>query len=687
MNKAEAKQRIRALTDSLNYYNYLYHVLDKPEISDQAFDALRNELSALEKEFPDLLTETSPTQRIGGPPLKEFIKFRHTERMPSLNDSFDFEDVKEWSDRLEKNIKNSTQEGFYCELKIDGLALELIYKNSALVIGATRGDGIIGENVTQNIKTIDAIPLNLLPNDEILKNLNLFGLAHIKDGVLAALHGEIIVRGEAFIDRTSFQKINAQQAKLGEKGYANPRNLAAGSIRQLDPKITRSRKLDSYAYSIVTDLGQITHEEEHVLLKALGFKINPHNTFCRTIEDVRNFRDYWETHRNRLDYEIDGIVAILNNNQAFDRMGFTGKAPRAAIAFKFAPAESQTIIQNIVVQVGRTGTLTPVAILRPTRIGGVTVSRATLHNLDEIYRLDAKIGDTVIVGRAGDVIPDIKMVLKGLRNGKEKKFSMPKKCPICDQPVEKIQEQVAYKCINKNCPAIKREGIYHFVSRRAFNIEGVGPKIIDQLMEAALIKDPGDLFYLTREDLLNLDRFGDRSAENIISSIQSRKSISLAKFIYALGIGHVGEETAIVLANKFTSIDKLKSIDSNDLEKINDIGPMVAKSIHTWFQDPYNIKLLDKLTKAKISTIKMATPQINKSSNGKTFVLTGSLNTISRDEAKDKIRNLGGKISNSVSKITDYVIAGSNAGSKLDKATKLGIKTIGEKEFLEMLAM
>ena len=687
MNKAEAKQRIKALTDSLNYYNYLYHVLDKPEISDQAFDALRNELSALEKEFPDLLTETSPTQRIGGSPLKEFIRFRHIERMPSLNDSFDFEDVKEWSDRLEKNIKDSTQEGFYCELKIDGLALELIYKNSALVVGATRGDGIIGENVTQNIKTIDAIPLNLLPNNEVIKNLDLFGLAHIKDRVLVALHGEIIIRGEAFIGKTSFQKINTQQAKLGEKGYANPRNLAAGSIRQLDPKITRSRKLDSYAYGIVTDLGQITHEEEHILLKALGFKINPHNTFCETIEDVRNFRDYWETHRDRLDYEIDGIVAILNNNQAFNMMGFTGKAPRAAIAFKFAPAESQTIIQDIVVQVGRTGTLTPVAILRPTKIGGVTVSRATLHNLDEIYRLDAKIGDTVIVGRAGDVIPDIKMVLKGLRNGKEKKFSMPKECPVCDQPVEKIREQVAYKCINKNCPAIKREGIYHFVSRRAFNIEGVGPKIIDQLMEAALIKDPGDLFYLTREDLLNLDRFGDRSAENIISSIQSRKSISLAKFIYALGIGHVGEETAIVLANKFTSIDKLKSIDSNDLEKINDIGPMVAKSIHTWFQDPYNIKLLDKLTKAKISTIKMATPQINKSSNGKTFVLTGSLNTISRDEAKDKIRNLGGKISNSVSKITDYVIAGSNAGSKLDKATKLGIKTIGEKEFLEMLAM
>ena len=687
MNKAEAKQRIRALTDSLNYYNYLYHVLDKPEISDQAFDALRNELSALEKEFPDLLTETSPTQRIGGSPLKEFIRFRHIERMPSLNDSFDFEDVKEWSDRLEKNIKDSTQEGFYCELKIDGLALELIYKNSALVVGATRGDGIIGENVTQNIKTIDAIPLNLLPNNEVIKNLDLFGLAHIKDRVLVALHGEIIIRGEAFIGKTSFQKINTQQAKLGEKGYANPRNLAAGSIRQLDPKITRSRKLDSYAYSIVTDLGQITHEEEHVLLKALGFKINPHNTFCRTIEDVRNFRDYWETHRNRLDYEIDGIVAILNNNQAFDRMGFTGKAPRAAIAFKFAPAESQTIIQNIVVQVGRTGTLTPVAILRPTRIGGVTVSRATLHNLDEINRLDVKIGDTVIVGRAGDAIPDIKMVLKDLRNGKEKKFSMPKKCPICDQPVEKIQEQVAYKCINKNCPAIKREGIYHFVSRRAFNIEGVGPKIIDQLMEAALIKDPGDLFYLTSEDLLNLDRFGDKSAENIISSIQSRKTVSLAKFIYALGIGHVGEETAVALANRFTRIDKLKNTNSNDLEKINDIGPIVAKSIRTWFQDPYNIKLLDKLTKAKISTIKMAIPRINKSINGKTFVLTGSLNAISRDEAKDKIRNLGGKVSDSVSKITDCVVAGSDAGSKLDKATKLGIKIIGEKEFLEMLAM
>ncbi len=687
MNKVEAKRRIKALTDSLNRHNYLYHVLDTPEISDQAFDTLRNELAALEKEFPDLLTETSPTQRIGGSSLKGFTKFRHTERMPSLNDSFDFEDVSQWSDRLEKNIENSTQEGFYCELKIDGLALEMIYKNSALVIGATRGDGIIGENVTQNIKTIDAIPLNLLPADDIVRNLNSFGLTHIKNRVLAALHSEIVIRGEAFIDKVAFHKINVRQIKLGEKSYANPRNLAAGSIRQLDPKITRSRKLDSYAYGIITDLGQITHEEEHTLLKALGFKINPHNTFCKTIEDVRNFRDYWESHRDKLAYEIDGIVAILNSNRHFNQMGFIGRAPRAAIAFKFAPAESQTIIQDIVVQVGRTGVLTPVAILQPTNIGGVIVSRATLHNLDEIRRLDALIGDTVVVGRAGDVIPDIKMVLKDLRNGKERNFSMPEKCPICDGPIEKILGQVAYKCINKNCPAIKREGIYHFVSRRAFNIEGIGPKIIDQLIEAALIKDPGDLFYLTKEDLLNLDRFGEKSAENTITSIQSRKNISLAKFIYALGIGHVGEETAIALANKFNKIDELRSSNKDALEKINDIGPIVANSIHVWFQNPYNIKLLDKLTKAGISTTKMAGPRVNEFINDKTFVLTGSLDAISRDEAKDKIRNLGGKVSDSVSKTTNYVIAGSDAGSKLDKATKLGVKVIGEKEFLEMLMM
>jgi len=687
MNKVEAKKRIKALTDSLNRHNYLYHVLDTPEISDQAFDTLRNELAALEKEFPDLLTETSPTQRIGGSSLKGFTKFRHTERMPSLNDSFDFEDVSQWSDRLEKNIKNSTQEGFYCELKIDGLALEMIYKNSALVIGATRGDGIIGENVTQNIKTIDAIPLNLLPADEIMRNLNSFGLTHIKNRILAALHSEIVIRGEAFIDKVAFHRINARQIKLGEKSYANPRNLAAGSIRQLDPKITRSRKLDSYAYGIVTDLGQTTHEEEHILLRVLGFKINPHNTFCKTIEDVRNFRDYWESHRDKLAYEIDGIVAILNSNRHFNQMGFIGRAPRAAIAFKFAPAESQTIIQDIVVQVGRTGVLTPVAILQPTNIGGVIVSRATLHNLDEIRRLDALIGDTVVVGRAGDVIPDIKMVLKDLRNGKERNFSMPAKCPICDGPIEKIPEQVAYKCINKNCPAIKREGIYHFVSRRAFNIEGIGPKIIDQLIEAALIKDPGDLFYLTKEDLLNLDRFGEKSAKNTITSIQSRKNISLAKFIYALGIGHVGEETAIALANKFNKIDELRSSDKDTLEKINDIGPIVANSIHVWFQNPYNIKLLDKLTKAGISTTKMADPRVNEFINDKTFVLTGSLDAISRDEAKDKIRNLGGKVSDSVSKTTNYVIAGSDAGSKLDKATKLGVKVIGEKEFLEMLMM
>ncbi len=687
MNEAKAKQRIKVLSDSLNRHNYLYHVLDRPEISDHIFDTLKNELTGLEKEFPELTTADSPTQRIGGQPLKEFKKFKHAEIMPSLNDSFDFEDVKQWADRIEKISRGATRSGFYCELKIDGLALELVYKNKILKVGATRGDGIIGEDVTQNIKTINAVPLSLLPDAEISKNLELLGLRHLKNKILSSLSGEITVRGEIFIDKTAFRKINAEQAKIGERPYANPRNLAAGSIRQLDPQITKSRGLDSYAYNLKSDLGQVTHEEEHIILQALGFKTNPHNTFCKNIELLREFRNYWDSHRDKLSYEIDGIVAILNNNQQFNKIGFTGRAPRAAIAYKFAPVESQTTIENIVVQVGRTGTLTPVAILKPVKIGGTTVSRATLHNLDEINRLQVKIGDTVVVGRAGDVIPDIKLVLKELRSGKEKKFFMPKNCPICNEHIEKNEDRVAYRCINKNCPAIRREGIYHFASRRAFNIEGIGPKIIDQLMEAALIKDSADLFYLKKEDLLNLERFANKSAENTISSIRSRKNISLDKFIYALGIDHVGEETASALARKFTDINSLGNTDASELEKINDIGRVVAVSIHKWFRNSYNMRLLDKLRDVGIKIDAAKPTKINPFISNKIFVLTGSLDTISRDEAKDRIRNLGGNVSSSVSKETDYVVAGSEAGSKLDKAIKLNLKIIREKEFLEMLAM
>ncbi|MBI2674743.1 MAG: NAD-dependent DNA ligase LigA, partial [Candidatus Yanofskybacteria bacterium] len=423
----------------------------------------------------------------------------------------------------------------------------------------------------------------------------------------------------------------------------------------------------------------------HQILKSLGFKTNPHNKFAKNLDEVQQFRDYWEKHRDKLNYEIDGIVVILNDERSFQRTGVVGKAPRGAIAYKFSPNESETVVEDIIVQVGRTGVLTPVAKLKPVNIGGTTVSRATLHNLDEIKRLGVKIGDTVIVGRAGDVIPDIKKVLKELRTGKEKDFHMPSKCPACREPVERSAEQVAYKCVNKNCPAIRREAIYHFVSKRAFDIDGVGPKIIDQLMDAALINDAADLFALEKEDLLNLERFAEKSAENTIKALQDKKNVSLNKFIYSLGIDHVGEETAFVLAKKFKGLEKIEDASLEDLRSVPDIGPIVAESIYNWFQKKYNQNLISKFKKAGIRVSEEKSSAKSEKLAGKTFVLTGALETLGRDEAKNRIRELGGDVSSSVSKNTGYVVAGSEPGSKYDEAKKLGIKIIDEKEFLKML--
>lgn len=681
----QVKERAEKLRRSLNKHDYLYHVLDKPEISDQAFDTLRRELAEIEKQYPELMTPDSPTQRIGGKPLDHFDKFKHPELMPSLNDCFDPSDVIEWNDRLERISPGSTEHGYFCELKIDGLAIELIYEKGVLSVGSTRGDGNIGEDVTQNLKTIKAVPLSIMPEEDVIKNLDQEGLLRLKDAVISGIRDKIVIRGEVFLGKDQFDKVNQEQTKNNGKLYANPRNLAAGSIRQLDPSVTRLRSLDSFAYALKTDLGQTTHEEEHRILNALGFKTNSHNKFCKTIKEVYAFRDYWAANRNKLKYEIDGTVIVLNNNREFDKIGHVGRAPRAAIAYKFAPAEAQTMIEDIVIQVGRTGTLTPVAMLKPVKIGGVIVSRATLHNLDEIERLGVKIGDTVLVGRAGDVIPDIKEVFKDLRTGREKKFYMPKICPVCEESVNKIEGQVAYKCVNKNCPAIRREGIYHFISRKAFNMDGIGPKVVDQLIAAALIRDSADLFYLKEGDFLNLDRFAEKSAQNAYQSIQSRKKISLSKFIYSLGIEHVGEETAFMLAKKFNTLAKIEAASPEELRNVSDIGPIVAQSIHDWFGRPYNHKLLEKLKAADIRIEDERPATHNAKIAGKTFVLTGSMEAMSRDAASQKVRDLGGGISSTVSRNTDYVVAGEDAGSKYDKAQKLGVKIITESEFLEML--
>jgi DNA ligase (NAD+) len=659
--RSEAKTRVQKLRESINHHRYQYHVLDKQEISEEALDSLKKELFDLEQEFPDLITPDSPTQRVGGEPLKKFAKVEHPSRMLSLNDAFSLDDMEEWIARLERIDPKAINKGFYCELKIDGLAMELWYRDGNLAIGATRGNGVIGEDVTQNLKTIDAIPLTI-------------------DN-----RREFIVRGEVFLPKKEFERVNKEQAAAGKATYANPRNLAAGAVRQLNPKITASRRLDSYAYDIVTELGLETHEQEHEMLKKLGFKINPHNAFAQNLEEVQKFRNYWEKNREKLNYEIDGIVVIVNDSAMFNKLGVIGKTPRGAVAYKFSPREATTRINNIIVTVGRTGTLTPLAMLEPVEIGGTTVSRATLHNMDEIARLGVKIGDTVVVGRAGDVIPDIKKVLLELRTGAERDFKMPKKCPVCSESVQQIPGQVAFKCVNRNCPALRQTAIHHVVSRSAFDIDGIGPQIINSLMDAGLVQDSADLFALIKEDFLNLDRFAEKSSQNALDAIQSKKEIPFSRFIYALGIDHVGEETAFDLARRFHSIEKLRNASLENLKAVPDIGPVVSQSIYDWFQKTYNQKLVDKFLKLGVKVIEEKPRKGATKLAGKTFVLTGTMESMSRDQAKERIRELGGDVSSSVSKETDYVVVGAEPGSKFDKAQKLGIKTLTERNFLQLI--
>jgi DNA ligase (NAD+) len=699
MDKKTAKERIEHLKKVINYHRYLYHVLDKQEISDAALDSLKKELFDLEQQYPDLITLDSPTQRVAGKPLKAFKKVRHERPMISFNDAFSEQDMRDWLERLENYLGYSFLKAksskltapFYCELKIDGLAIELIYENGVFSQGATRGNGLIGEDVTQNLKTIEAIPLKILEPAEVRKNLEKAGLNY-KSYILNPNH--LVVRGEAFITKKEFEKINKQQEKKDEKLYANPRNIAAGSIRQLDPKITAGRHLDSFAYDIITDLGQKTHEEEHLILKAFGFKTNPDNKPASNLKEIFSFRNHWEEKekREKLSFEVDGIVVILNDNKTFENAGVIGKAPRAAIAYKFSPKEAETIVENVEVQVGRTGVLTPVAILKPVAVGGITITHSTLHNFDEIERLGLKIGDTVIISRAGDVIPKVTKVLKELRTSKEKTVKIPTHCPVDGSKI--VKEGVIYKCSNPNCGARHRQSLKHFVSRSAFDIRGLGPKIIDRFLDESLINDAADIFELKERDIAVLERFGEKSSQNIVSEIQAHKVVALPRFIYALGILHVGEETANLLAQKIKDRNKIKikelinfykNLSLEDLQQIPDIGPKVAQSIFDWFHNEKNIKFLEKLEKVGVE---IEIPKLESKSSklkAKSFVLTGTLESMSREQAKEKIRSLGGDISESVSKNTGFVIVGAEPGSKLKKAKELGVKTITEKEFLEIL--
>ncbi len=706
MTKDEAKTRIEKLKKEINKYRYEYHVLDRSEISDSALDSLKKELFDLETEFPEFVTADSPTQRVAGKPLKEFTKVRHGERMTSFNDAFSEEDMRAWLERLENYLGRGLGSGahgsaplFYCELKIDGLAIELEYEDGVFRRGSTRGDGLIGEDVTQNLRTVEAIPLHIAPPEDVEKNLKEVGL---RAGDYNIKPRSLIVRGEVFLTKREFAKINKEQEKTGGKAYANPRNVAAGSIRQLDPAITASRHLDSFQYDIVTDLGQKTHEEEHLLLAAFGFKTNEHNRPTKDLREVFVFRDHWAepARREKLDYEIDGTVVLANDNKTFAAAGIIGKAPRAGIAYKFSPREATTVVEDIKVQVGRTGALTPVAVMRPVNVGGVTITHASLHNADEIKRLGLKIGDTVIITRAGDVIPQIVKVLTELRTGREKTFHMPVRCPVDGSPV--TRDGAITRCSSKMCAAQHRETLYHFVSRAAFNIEGLGPKIIDKFLDEGLISDAADIFELQKGDIAALERFGEKSAENIVAEVAQKKRVTLPRFLFALGILHVGEETAVTLAKSFefphaaagthstiaikTILKVFAPLSLEDLQKAPDIGPKVAQSIYDWFREKRNLELLARLEKAGVLVEAMpARTAASSKLAGTSFVITGSLESMGREEAKEKIRAHGGDASESVNKKTSYLVAGAEPGSKYDKAQKLGVKIINEKEFLKLI--
>jgi len=670
-NKApkEILLRLEKLKKTIEHHRYLYHVLDKEEISPEALDSLKKELVEIEQKYPELKTVDSPSERVAGEPLPGFEKIIHKVSQWSFNDAFSPEEMREFDKRIKKFLKDSFQKTenptYTCELKIDGLKVVLDYQMGLLHTGATRGDGKVGENVTNNVKTIDSVPLRL------------------KKDV------SVIVEGEVWMGKSSFEKLNKEREKLGEPLFANPRNVAAGSIRQLDPRIVAERNLDTFIYDIAEIKGSFpeTQTEELKLLGDLGFKINKHHKHCSSIEEVISFWKVWQQKSAKEDYLLDGIVVKVNEKRYQDALGFTGKAPRFAIAFKFPAEQVTTVVKDIVLQIGRTGVLTPVAYLEPVLVAGSTVSRATLHNEDEIARLDVRVGDTVILQKAGDVIPDIVSVLKEMRTGKEKPFVFPKKVSECggDGSIERIPGEAAWRCSNKNSFAQSKRKFYHFISKKSFFIDGMGPKIIDQLLQAKLITNYPDIFTLKAGDLLALPRFAQKSVDNLLNSIEKSREVTLARLITGLSISHVGEETAIDLSKHLKTIENISSTDFDTLQAINGVGPKVAEAIVLWFKDEDNLRMLKRLLKEIKVKNDSVVSSVKSNLQGKTFVLTGTLKTLPREEAKEKIRQLGGDVASSVSSKTDYVVVGGEAGSKLDKARELGVKILSEAEFLDLL--
>jgi len=667
---------------------YEYHVLDKLEISEAALDALKHELYKLEQEFPDLVTSDSPTQRVAGKALAGFKKVTHSAPMLSIEDAFSREETNDWLGRIKKLAPHAHFD-FFAEMKMDGLAMSLEYVDGAFVRGSTRGDGKIGEDVTANLRTIEAIPLQLRTPPE--KEVDAFLKKHhgsidakrVKE-VLTGHAGKIEIRGEAYMTKTQLDDLNKILKKRGEPLLANPRNAAAGSIRQLDPKVVAERKLSFYGYAMVGDYGTTTHEQTHEMIALLGVPQNPHNRACKTLDDVAEFHREIFAKRERLSYWFDGVVVNINDDKLFQSLGVVGKTPRAILAWKFPAEQGTTIVREIIVSVGRTGALTPVAVMDPVQLMGTTVTHASLHNEDEIQRLGLKIGDTVIVEKAGDVIPKVIQVLPKLRTGKEKAFHLPKHCPMCGSPVERKDGEVATVCSNRKCFAQELAKLLHVVSGGAFDIVGIGDKIAEQLLQKGLVHEPADLFRLTAGDFLTLEGFADVASEKLYKQIQAHRHIALDHFINALGIRHVGEKTASDLARSLNSIEKLRDATKEELTSVAGVGDVVADSVVEHFKDAHHRDQLHNLLRfVEIEHVKKS--EAGPLSNT-TWVLTGTLESLSREQAKEKIRALGGDVIESVSKKTSFVVVGAEPGSKYDKAKKLGVTILDEKEFLKKIS-
>jgi len=657
-DKQEGQERIEALKKEIEHHRYLYHVLDRQEISDAALDSLKHELEELEREFPMFVTPDSPTQRVAGQALPEFSKVQHAKRMLSLTDMFSLEELGAWEKRNKKIVAQEYE--YFSQMKIDGVALSVVYENGVLLTGATRGDGETGEDVTQNIKTIESIPLSLR----------------------TMIFGRVEIRGEVYIAKKDFERLNALRQAQGKLLFANPRNIAAGSIRQLDPAIAASRNLRFFAWEITSGIPVATRLEEYQALQDLGFSVPPDAVVCKTLDEIAHVLKKEEKRRLTQAFQVDGLVIKVNDIAVSERLGIVGKAPRGSAAYKFSAEEATTKIEDIVVQVGRTGALTPVAHFIPVRVAGSIVSRATLHNADEIQRKDVRVGDTVIIRKAGDIIPEVVSVIMGLRKKGSKQFYMPKKCPVCRSKTYKDPDGVVVRCTNKNCFPQQRERILHAVGRAGFDIEGLGEKIVEQLLQEGLIEKPSDLWELTEGDLLPLERFAEKSAQNIITEIQSKKEISLARFLVALGIPHVGNVTAQDIARRFVSLDALCAATKEDLENMDGIGTKIADAITDFFAKKETAQLLAAYT---LNGLTILDEKTKGSLIGKTFVFTGTLEHITREEAKKRVLEQGGRVAATVGLGVDYVVLGSDAGSKEQKAKELGLRLVSESEFASLV--